>query len=84
MLKTSIFIFILLLNYFCLWFLFSFLGVNGVQPIGFEDSFGYVLPPKWLILLAVFISLVEYVVLTTLAPLGPKTKFEHNISKIKN
>lgn len=62
----------------------SFFGIDDLQPIGFKDSFGYVFPPKWLILLAVFISLIEYVVLTTLAPLGQKTKFKFKISKYNN
>ena len=72
MLKSLIFILILIINYFSLWFLFWFFGIDGMPQVGFEDSFGFVLPPKWLILLAVFVSLVEYVVLTTVAPLGRK------------
>ena len=67
--RVIVFLLITIINFFCLWYLFSFIGINGVQPIGFEDSYGYVLPPKWLFLLTVFIALVEYVVLTTLFPM---------------
>ena len=71
--KVLVFLIIIVVNFFCLWYLFSFIGINGVQPIGFADSFGYVLPPKWLFLLTVFIALVEYVVLTTLFPIKKMT-----------
>ena len=67
--KIIIFLIMSIINYFCLWLIFAFLGIDSVQPIGLADSFGYVLPPKWLLLLTVFISLVEYVALTTLFPL---------------
>ncbi len=72
--KLIVFLIVMTTNFFCLWFLFAFLGVEGIQPIGFTDYFGYVLPPKWLYLLTVFIALIEYVVLTTLFPFEKKRK----------
>ncbi len=55
-----------------MWFLFSFFGVGGIQPVGFMDYFGYVFPPKWLFLVSLFISLIEWVTITTFFPLQHK------------
>jgi len=70
--KTLIFLVILVINYLCLWFAFSILGIENVQPIGFRDTFGLVFPPHWLLLVTAFLSLVEYITLTTFFPLSSK------------
>ena len=67
--KVLVFLTIVIVNYLCLWYLLSFIGINGVHSIGFQDSFGYVFPPKWFHLLIAFVSITEYVVLTTFFPL---------------
>jgi hypothetical protein len=67
--KVLVFLTIVIVNYLCLWYLLSFMGINGVHSIGFQDSFGYVFPPKWFFLLIAFVSIIEYVVLTTFFPL---------------
>ncbi len=76
-LKVIVFLIIIVVNFFCLWFLFSFIGIENIQPIGFTDSFGYVLPPKWVFLVTVFIALIEFVALTTLFPLEKKGKLRY-------
>jgi len=70
--KVIILFVIVVFNYVSLWFLFSLLGINGIQPIGFKDSFGLVFPPNWFILVITLFSLVEFVVLTTFFPFRHK------------
>jgi hypothetical protein len=56
---------ILIINFFCLWYFFAFLGVNNVHPIGFTDAYGYVYPPAWLFFITLFLSIIEYAALNT-------------------
>ena len=60
---------ILVINFLTFWYLLSFLGINGINPVGFRDSFGLVFPPYWFILITILISVAEYAVLATFFPL---------------
>ena len=68
-LKIICFLMILIINYLSFWYLLSFLGIKGINPIGFRDSFGLVFPPYWFIFIMFMISLAEYAVLATFFPL---------------
>jgi hypothetical protein len=63
--KAILLFIIVIINYVCLWYLFSMLGINEIHPIGFKDSFGLVFPPNWFILVITIFSLIEFIVLTT-------------------
>ena len=71
-LKFIYLLIIIIVNYLCLWFLFSLLGIKGIHPVGFKDSFGFVLPPNWFIMVITLFSLAEFMVLTTFFPFRNK------------
>jgi hypothetical protein len=68
-LKILCLLIILIINFISFWYLLSFLGIKGINPIGFRDSFGLVFPPYWFIFITFMISLAEYAVLATFFPL---------------
>jgi len=50
------------------------LGINGIHPIGFKDSFGLVFPPNWFLFVILLFSVFEYVFLITILPFRKKYK----------
>lgn len=67
-LKILTLLIIIIVNYLSLWYLFSLIGINEIQPIGYMDFYGLVFPPNWFILIITFFSLAEFTVLITFFP----------------
>ena len=73
-LKVISLLIIIIVNYLCLWYLFSLFGINGIHAIGFKDSFGFVFPPNWFIMVIILFSFAEFMVLITFFPFMNKSK----------
>lgn len=71
--KILLLFIIVFVNYLCLWYVFSLLEINGIQPIGFKDSFGFVFPPYWFALVIGLFSCAEFIALTAFFPFGSKS-----------
>jgi hypothetical protein len=48
------------LTFFGLWEFLYFLGIESFPPIGYQDAFGFVLPPKWIVFPTILLTIGEY------------------------